>query len=273
MGKVLVITGGTDGIGRALAHHYLALGDTVVVVGRSVDKGKHLLQAADGLPGRAQFIQADLASTAVTTRVADQILDRFPVVDALVFCARYYRSARTLAPEGFEENFSLFYLSRYLLGRRLVPALRNSTDPIVVNVAGPGAPLDLIQWENLQLVENYHGNTALGQGGKLNDLLAVSFVADPSTAGIRYLLVHPGVTATSFSGDYAPSIVPRIEAMKQGGIPIAESAAPIIANIDEASFTGLRALVEGRDITVTGNGFDEAAAARLRKITEELLNE
>lgn len=270
--KTIIITGGTDGIGRALADRYLALGDTVVVIGRSAAKGRNILDMAEPLPGTAHFIQADLASTTESERVAEQILARFPVVDALVFCARYYRSVRATSPEGLEENFSLFYLSRYILGYRLVPALKRSRDPIVINVAGPGAPLDLIQWDNLQLTEKYNGNTALGQGGKLNDLLAVSFVADPATAGIRYLLVHPGVTATSFSGDYAPSIVPHIEAMKQGGKSITESAAPIITNIDDALFTGLRALVEGQDIDVSGRNFDGDAAARLHAVTNEFLN-
>ncbi|MYT32958.1 SDR family NAD(P)-dependent oxidoreductase [Streptomyces sp. MspMP-M5] len=44
--KTYVITGGTDGIGKALAHTYLDRGQEVVVVGRSAEKGQAWLDAA-----------------------------------------------------------------------------------------------------------------------------------------------------------------------------------------------------------------------------------
>ncbi|MDT0347620.1 SDR family NAD(P)-dependent oxidoreductase [Streptomyces litchfieldiae] len=123
--KTLVITGGTDGIGRELARTHLTRGDTVVVIGRDPAKAATLPDA----PGRAHFIPADLALLAENRRVLDHLAAQFPVVDALVLCARHYRWRRTETAEGLEENLALFYLSRHLFSHGLAGQLRRAPRP------------------------------------------------------------------------------------------------------------------------------------------------
>ncbi|MBB5783430.1 SDR family NAD(P)-dependent oxidoreductase [Nonomuraea jabiensis] len=90
--KTIVISGGTDGMGRALASTYLDRGDTVVIIGRDAAK-------AATLPG-AHFILADLSLASENRRVLEEINARYPAVDALVPCARYFRSNRFVTAEG-----------------------------------------------------------------------------------------------------------------------------------------------------------------------------
>ncbi|MYR46962.1 SDR family NAD(P)-dependent oxidoreductase, partial [Streptomyces sp. SID5910] len=145
--KTLVIAGGTDGIGKALAERQLARGDTVFVIGRNPAKGRAFLAEAarHGAADRARFLTADLSLLARTSAVVDEITRETPSVDALVLCARHYQYRRTVTTEGYEENFALFYLSRYLLGHGLVESLRKAEQPVVVNVAGPGAGLGVVR--------------------------------------------------------------------------------------------------------------------------------
>lgn len=271
--NTLVIAGGTDGIGKALAQAYLGRGATVVVIGRNPERGRHFLDTARaaGAAERAFFVTADLSLLAETSRAAEEVRAAFPTVDALVFCARHYRSRRTETSEGYEENFALFYLSRYLLGEALAAPLSRAEHPVVVNVAGPGAGLELVQWNDLQLSRHYHGGAALGQGGKLNDLLGVSYAEQHGPAGIRYVLIHPGVTATGFSGEYDAGTLPHIRSMQRQAKPVEAALPPIITAIDSPPAEALSAYVEGRRIPVDAQGFDPAAARRLRDVTDRLL--
>ncbi|MEW2179677.1 SDR family NAD(P)-dependent oxidoreductase [Streptomyces sp. NPDC005406] len=271
--NTLVIAGGTDGIGRALAELYLHRGDTVVVIGRNPEKGRRFLDEARaaGAAERAVFVTADLSLLAETSRAAEEIGAAFPVIDALVFCARHYRSRRTETTEGYEENFALFYLSRHLLGQALAEPLSRARHPVVVNVAGPGAGLEVVRWDDLQLSRQYHGGAALGQGGKLNDLLGVSYAEQHGPAGIRYVLIHPGVTATGFSGEYDAETLPHIRSMQRHAKPVEAALPPIVDAIDKPPAEALSAFVEGRRIPVGTSGFEPAAARRLRDLTDRLL--
>ncbi|MFC4030028.1 SDR family NAD(P)-dependent oxidoreductase [Streptomyces polygonati] len=273
--KTIVIAGGTDGIGRALAAARLSGGDTVVVVGRDEVKGNAFLDAAEaaGARERALFVPADLSLLTENGRVVETLRARFPVLDALVLCARHYRSVRTETADGLEENFALFYLSRYLLGHGLVDALTAAGQPVVVNVAGPGASLRLVRWDDLELRRGYHGGAALGQGGKLNDLLGVSFAERYGARGIRYVLIHPGVTATSFSGAYDTETLGQISAMRQRAKPVEAALPPIVAALDRPPAEPLSAFVEGRRIGVEDTSFDRDAATRLDALTERILLE
>ena len=260
--KTIVITGGTDGIGRALAQTYLDRGDTVVVIGRDATKalGTH-------------FIQADLSLIRDNERVIAEIQAKFPMVDALVFCARHFRSRRRETPEGIEENFALFYLSRYLLGHGLLPLLENADSPIIMNVAGPGGDPSLIHWNDLEFSHGYDGSAALAQGGPLNDLLGVAFAGQAESIRTRYVLFHPGMTATGLSGEYDAAIEAHIRWMKKHGKSVADAIAPIVPLIDTPPGEPLSAFVEGRRISVAeGSGsFNAAAAARLHEVTRKLL--
>ena len=69
-GKVAAITAGTRSIGRAIAESFLAEGASVVVNGRSLEKGKTAVEEmiAAGAGDRVHFIQGDAGRTAMTSR-------------------------------------------------------------------------------------------------------------------------------------------------------------------------------------------------------------
>ncbi|MGP4016017.1 SDR family NAD(P)-dependent oxidoreductase [Saccharopolyspora sp. 5N708] len=201
--RTIVVSGGTSGIGEALAHTYLDRGDKVTVIGPDPAKGKRFLDAAEraGAGGRAFFMRADLSLISENRRVIGEIKARFAAVDVLVLCARYFRSYRTVTSEGFEHNFALYYLSRFLLGYGLVDQLEKADDPVIMNIAGPGVSPGSIQWDDLGMEHGYDGWLAMFQGGKLNDLLGASFAAEHRGYRTRYVLLFPGGTRTGFAGE------------------------------------------------------------------------
>ncbi|MYW05228.1 SDR family NAD(P)-dependent oxidoreductase [Streptomyces sp. SID3343] len=271
--KTIVVSGGTDGIGKALAHTYLSRGERVAVVGRNLEKGKAFLAAAaeTGAAARAFFIPADLSLVAENHRVVAELEARFPVVDALVLCARHYRSARLETSEGLENTFALEYVSRYLLGHGLIASLERAERPVVVNVSGPGIPKGEIHWDDPGLAGGYSGGAAQTQAGRANDLLGVAFAAAHGAGPVKYVLVHPGAVATSFSGRYDAAAAAHVAAMKRTARPVAEAVVPIAACIDDPPAEPLSAFVRGERISVHHPSFDHTSATRLLDLTRDLL--
>ncbi|MFC5231952.1 TIGR03618 family F420-dependent PPOX class oxidoreductase [Pseudonocardia zijingensis] len=269
----IVVTGGTDGMGRAVALACLRRGDEVAIVGRNADKGTDFLDLAaqEGAAGRAHFVHADLGLVAGTRAAVAEIRSLFPTVDALVFCARHYRSTRAVTAEGVESNLALFYLSRHVMSYEMTDLLDAAEAPIIVNVAGPGATSERIRWHDLEFEHGYHGTAAMMHGGVLNDLLGVGYAHDGPSRKVRYALLNPGTVSTSFSGEYDSGTAAQIEAIRAAARPVEEGIQPILALLDRPPAEPISAWVRHERIPLTGPTFDVAAARRLRVETERVL--
>lgn len=271
--KTVVITGGTDGMGKALALTYLRRGERVVVVGTNAQKGRAILDAATEIRAgqRVEFIQADLSLVAENQRVIERIRATYPTVDTLVLAARYYRATRFVTEDGFEANFALFYLSRYLLGHGLVDQLDQAEAPVILDLSGPGGDLSRIRWDDLQFENSYTPDEVMGQCGKLSDLLAVSFTRRYPDSRIRYILLHPGLTATAFTGEYDTASAALVARMREQGQPIEAALRRILHHLDNPPAAPLTAFMQDNQVDTTGNPFNPEAADRLSTLTETLL--
>jgi PPOX class probable F420-dependent enzyme len=271
--KRIVVTGGTDGMGRAVALDRLRRGDEVAIVGRNADKGAAFLDLATraGATGRAHFVHADLGLVADTKAAVAEIRSRFPAVDALVLCARHYRSTRAVTAEGVESNFALFYLSRYVMSYEMTDLLDAAEAPIIVNVAGPGVSTEKIRWHDLEFERGYHGTAAMMHGGPLNDLLGVGYAHNAPSRKVRYAVLNPGTVSTSFSGEYDTETAAQIDAIRAAARPVEEGIQPILTLLDRPSAEPISAWARHKRIPLTGPTFDVAAARRLLAETERVL--
>ncbi|MFC5749309.1 SDR family NAD(P)-dependent oxidoreductase [Actinomadura rugatobispora] len=273
--KNIVITGGTSGIGLALARHCRDRGDNVLVVAPDPVKGARFIEEAEekGAGKRVFFVQADLSLVSENKRVLKEIADTFTAVDALVLCARFFRSYRRVTDEGIEHNLALYYLSRYLLSHGLVEPLHKAGPGVVLNLAGPGISEGRIHWDDLELERGYNGWDAMFQGGKLNDLLGVTWAAAHGDRRARYVLQFPGGTRTGLAGEFDPETAAQVEQMKRGaGKSAEESIVPLVDVIDDPPAEPLTALWEDRPIPLDPRVYDGDAAARLHRLTEEILS-
>ncbi|MBB6673841.1 SDR family NAD(P)-dependent oxidoreductase [Cohnella nanjingensis] len=270
MTKTFVITGGTDGIGAAVARALFSRGDHVVVIGTDPKKGDRLIRESANASGSVAFVQADLSLMSSTERTVRDVIKAYPRIDGLVLCARYFRTHRSVTSEGFEDNFALFYLSRVLFSYGLLGALERSDSPVIVNVAGPGhdTPID---WEDLQSAKQYDGVNAMFVTGRFNDLLGVTFAERHAESPVRYVLFHPGTTSTSFAGEFDAPTAAYIELQKARAKPAADVAPPIIRLLDEPPKEPLSAFNMYTELSVRNHLFSPQSAARLAEMTAELL--
>ncbi|SDT66786.1 SDR family NAD(P)-dependent oxidoreductase [Jiangella sp. DSM 45060] len=270
--RTIVISGGTDGMGRALALRRLAQGDHVIAVGSNAEKGARLVADAATVGGRAEVVRADLTTVAGARSVIRAIEASTDVVDALVLCANRVRPRRVETTEGFESTFALYYLSRYLLSHGLTPALKLSASPVIVNVAGVGTRNGTIHWDDLQLTRRYRAVAAQLQAGRANDLLGVGYAARHGDR-VPYVLYHPGFTR---SGDL--STLPRLTrgsirvAARLFARPVEAAVAPIDWFIDAPPPASLTAVDRDRRLPLTLPTLDADRAGRLAERTAALLD-
>ena len=259
--KIVIVAGGTTGMGRATALARASRGDRVTVIGRS----------RRDLPSSVDFVAADLSEISEVTRVAALIGERHDRVDALTLFANRPMPKRTETADGLEYTFALYYLSRYLLSYRLRPLLEASPAPVIVNVAGVGFTGGAISWDDPQLTSGYGLMRAQLQAGRANDLLGVAF-ARRAASRARYVLYHPGFTRSGTDSHENPLVRGTIKTLARFfARPVAESARPIVEWIDAPPAAGLTAIDRGKPVDPSLKTLDPGDADRLADLTEALL--
>jgi len=273
MAGVIVVAGGTDGIGRRIVLARLKRGDVVIAVGSNGDKGRRLLDDAArmGAGDRARFLRADLSSVAGCERVVEQIKSEHAVIDALVLCTNRVSTERFTTVDGLEYSFALNYLSRYLLGYGLRDSLETSARPVVLNVAAPGVTNGSVVWDDMQLERRYSAVKAQLQAGRANDLLGVAFAEKPGET-VPYVLYRPYFTDTGFKGIGPPFV--RAIARLVGKVfarSVEVTARPISELLDAPPRTLLTAIAQGKPVSLSLKTFDKDDARKLDEETRQLL--
>lgn len=270
MPKTIVISGGTDGMGRATALARLDRGDTVVVIGSNAAKGQALTEHARA-GERLQFIHADLSSIADNLRVIAEITRRHRMVDALVLCANRPQRKRVETADGLESTFALYYLSRYLLSYGLRSVLDAAPDPVIVSVAGVGTTAGSVLWDDLHLQRRYSVIRAQLHAGRATDLLGVAY-PERSGGRARFVMYHPGFTRSGDVSTLGPLNRVLIRLMARiAARPVERAIGPILEFIDHPPRQAMTAVDQGRLLDLTLPTLDPHAARRLADLTEALL--
>ncbi|MGW6335474.1 SDR family NAD(P)-dependent oxidoreductase [Nocardia rhamnosiphila] len=272
--RTIVITGGTDGMGAALARHYLAAGDRVVVIGRSGAKFDALVATTarrhPSAPERAEFLAADLSLVADSRRVVEHLQEKYERIDALVLAASFIRQRRHVTPEGHEASWSLFFLGKYLFVTRLADLLRASDSPVIVNFAVPGTRVDAIDFDDLEMAERFTFTRSNAQQRRANELLGI--LAVEQNPGLGYVTWGPDrLVRTSFAGEVGMGmkIAAAVLAPLLGRSP--DAAIRPIADIIDTPIPGRAAYRGAKARPLTVGAHDEKDADRLAAAVEKAL--
>ena len=276
--KTILVTGGTDGVGKGLVLHYLKNDYKVIAVGTSAAKAGQLRADATAMEkeNNLQFIQANLSLVSENRKLVAMIKERYNALDGLIMCAASLKPQEkyTETSEGFEFTFALYYLSRYVLSNELKDLLNLAENPFILNVAAPGMK-GQINWDDIQFTNNYKGQSVQFHGSRLNDLLGVSFTERDMTKKIKYMLFNPMAVRTDGAAKMfeGKSLMQRISRLyyKFFGKSVDEIVEMIIQNMDVTKATGLVAYKQLTLVPLNMSTFDKVSAKKLSVLTQELL--
>ena len=186
--KVVLITGGGTGIGKAAAVAFIADGAKVVIVGR---RQSVLVGTVNELGASAHFIVGDVSKSGESKAIVDEVIEKYGQLDVLVYNA----GAATMSPllETSDEEIELIYrvnvFAVLAFSREALPHLIKTKGSIinisstVSNSVMPG----LSVYASSKAAVNH-----------LTKILA----AECGPSGVRVNTVAPGFTTTDMSAEY-----------------------------------------------------------------------
>lgn len=130
-GKVVVVTGATQGLGAAIARRCAGLGAHVAVCGRSRERGEAMAAELDGL-----FVPVELSDAHDVLRVMPAVVGRFGRVDGLVNAAGLSTRGGVddTSVELWDHLFAVNARAPFLLTQQAAPIMRRAGGGSVVNI-------------------------------------------------------------------------------------------------------------------------------------------
>lgn len=273
--KNLLVAGGTSGMGKGLAMHYLRQGSRVTVAGSNSERGRQFLEEAAriGAGDRAAFIKANLLSVSETRRVIEEAAMRHESLDGLVLSALMPFPKRVETPEGYEATFALYYVSRFILSYGLSGLLEKGNDPVIVSIGGTGMTKGDIHWDDLALRQGYGMIKAMLQGGRANDLLGVAYAHNHRGGKTKFILVHPGYTDSGTNHVKQPMKLIMRTMGKLFAKPVEKSIQPIIRLMENPLPQPLIAWDRNKPVDLSLPSLNPDKARRLYEWTKHLIDE
>lgn len=274
-GKSVLVTGGTNGIGKATALGLAAMGARVAITGRDRERTENAageIRAAGG--GQVDVFVADLSAQSEVRRLADEVLQRLPRLDVLVNNVGGYWNTRHVTADGLERTFALNHLAPFLLTNLLLDRLQQSAPARVVTVSSNAHSLGQIDFDDLQGERSYSGARAYNQSKLANVLFSYELARRLRGTSVTANALHPGAVSTSFGAEdpatiqrlLVPFVRPFMKSPARGATtPIHLASAPELQDM-----TG-RYFANSKPKRSSKGSYDAADAARLWQVSAVLV--
>jgi NAD(P)-dependent dehydrogenase (short-subunit alcohol dehydrogenase family) len=263
--RTILVTGSTDGIGKAAALALARMGHRVLVHGRDPGKGRAVLAEVRkaGSPGPDLFTN-DLSTLAGIRALAAEVGDRNGRLDGLINNAGVYQAERVLTADGLETTFAVNLLAPFLLSQRILPLLSAGAPARIVNVASSAHfDAERMDWDNLQGERRYRGWDAYAQSKLGVVLMTAAFARRLDPARVTVNSLHPGVICTKLLFSAFPSY--PCEPPEAGArTPVYLATSPGVEGVTGKYFDGMQ---EARPSRIAR---DRDVQERLREVLGEI---
>jgi NAD(P)-dependent dehydrogenase (short-subunit alcohol dehydrogenase family) len=264
-GKIALVTGATDGVGRFVAGKLGEAGMEVIVHGRDAGRGREVVAGIEARGGRAHFIAADLSDLAEVRALAQSVSQRTNRLDLIINNAGIgsggSAAKRQTNAAGCELRFAVNYLAGFLLTSLLLPLLRASAPARIVNVSSVGQ--QAIDFDDVMLTRGYSGGRAYMQSKLAQILFTFDLAKSLEGTGVAVNCLHPATyMATTMVREAGATPLSTVE---EGGAAILNLAiSPDLEGRSGLYFNGLN------EARANAQAYDLEARAQLRALSLEL---
>ena len=204
-GYVVIITGGSAGIGKETARELALRGAEVLMANRDLEKSASVIAAlkaeegTEALPeGRISVKQLNLADLSSVRSFADEVKRKYAAIDILINNAGKMGGERIVTKDGYESQFQTNHLGHFLLTHLLMEKLLVSKHkPKVINLSSRAHESGRINLDDLQCEASYPANGfGAYANSKLMNVLFTKALAEKYAGKVNAYAVHPGVVKT-----------------------------------------------------------------------------
>jgi retinol dehydrogenase-14 len=274
-GKTVLITGGSGGIGKATALALAQKGARIAITGRDRERTEDAageIRLAGG--GQVDTFVADLSSQAEVRRLAAEVRQDLPRIDALINNVGGYWNTRQVTVDGLERTFAVNHLAPFLLTNVLLDRLERSAPSRVVTVASNAQRLGRIDFDDLQGELSYSGARAYNQSKLANVLFTYELARRLLATSVTANALHPGVVSTSFGADDPSSVqrllVPFLRPFMKTPARGAATSVYLASASDLDQVTG-GFFANSKAKRSSDRSYDEIAAGRLWQVSADLV--
>src|SRR5687768_6952035 len=198
-GKICLVTGGTNGIGKSTALELARMGATVVIVGRDAQKTSQVVEEIRAASGNKNVdsLLADLSSQQEVRRLANEFKSKYSHLHVLLNNAGGFFMRRQLSVDGIEMTFALNHLAYFLLTNLLLDTMKASSPARIINVSSDAHAGGKIAFDNLEGEREYSAST-YGNSKLANILFTVELSRRLEGTGVTVNALHPGFVSTGF---------------------------------------------------------------------------
>jgi len=211
IGKTCLVTGATDGHGKAVAHELALRGADVVLLGRNREKLRATQAeiAARNHGKTPEILVADLSSLREVEATVETYLASGRPLHVLVNNAGLVGLDRRTSQDGFELTFAVNYLAMFRLTLGLLPLLRASAPARIVNISSDTYRIARLDFDDLQLERGYSIAKAYGQSKLAILYFTLELARRIEGQGVAVNAVDPGPVASNIGADN-PGLAYRI---------------------------------------------------------------